>query len=116
MGQALQGKVAVITGAASGIGLATAERFAREGAKLALLDLAAPTVNDAHNMAGDVSDPAVAARAVAETVATFGRLDILVTAAGISAPGPLTATTPEDWDRVFAVNVRGTYQIGRAHV
>lgn len=105
----LQGKVALITGAASGIGQAIAERFGREGARLALLDLVPATLANARSFTGDVSDPAVAASTVADTVSAFGRLDILVTAAGVSAPGPLTATSPADWDKVFAVNVRGTY-------
>lgn len=105
----LQGKVALITGAASGIGQAIAERFDREGARLALVDQTLATMPNARSFTGDVSDPALAASTVAQTVAAFGRLDILVTAAGISAQGPLTNTAPEDWDRVFAVNVRGTY-------
>jgi len=105
----LQGKVALITGAASGIGQAIAERFDREGAKLALVDQTLATMPNARSLTGDVTEPALAASAVAQTMAAFGRLDILVTAAGISVQGPLTNTSPEDWDRVFAVNVRGTY-------
>ena len=105
----LQGKVALITGAASGIGQAIAERFDREGAKLALVDQTLATMPNARSLTGDVTEPALAASAVAQAVAAFGRLDILVTAAGISVQGPLTNTSPEDWDRVFAVNVRGTY-------
>jgi len=105
----LQGKVALITGAASGIGQAIAERFDREGAKLALVDQAPATVANARSFTGDVREPTLAASSVAQTVEAFGRLDILVTAAGISVQGPLTNTSPEDWDRVFAVNVRGTY-------
>lgn len=112
----LDGKVALITGAGSGIGLAIAERFGREGAKLALLDLAAGSMAGALNMAGDVSDPAVATKAVADTLTRHGRLDILVTAAGISGAGPVTAIEPDDWDRIFAVNVRGTYLFMRAAI
>jgi 2-keto-3-deoxy-L-fuconate dehydrogenase len=112
----LNGKVALITGAASGIGQAIAQRFGKEGAKLALVDQTATAMNDALNLAGDVTDPALAERATRETVAKFGRLDILVTAAGISMPGPLTGTSPEDWDRIFAVNVRGTYLFMRAAI
>jgi NAD(P)-dependent dehydrogenase (short-subunit alcohol dehydrogenase family) len=112
----LQGKVALITGAASGIGQAIAQRFGREGAKLALVDQTQTALNDALSLAGDVTDAALADRAVRETVEKFGRLDILVTAAGISMPGPLTTTSPDDWDRIFAVNVRGTYLFMRAAI
>jgi len=112
----LEGKVALITGAASGIGQAIAERFDREGAKLALVDLAAASLAGARSFAGDVSDPALAPQVVAETMRAFGRLDILVTAAGISMPGPLTHTSPADWDKVFAVNVRGTYLFMQAAI
>lgn len=112
----LQGKVALITGAASGIGQAIAERFDREGARLALVDQTLATMPNARSFTGDVSDPALAASTVAQAVEAFGRLDILVTAAGISMQGQVTNTEPADWDRVFAVNVRGTYLFMRAAI
>ena len=116
----LDGKVALITGAASGIGLATAERFASEGASVVLADNQ-PTAlsNEVERLRGlgyraigsvvDVARSDEVALAVARTVAAFGRLDILFANAGIGFSGDIVGTTDDDWDRVMAVNARGVF-------
>ena len=114
----LEGKVAIITGAGSGIGRATAERFADEGARLvlssqfqeSLRDLAAGRGGDAvKGVAGDISEEAVA-RELAETARNaFGRIDILVNNAGIFFCEDVTEMTVEEWDRVMAVNLRSMF-------
>ena len=116
----LQGKVAMITGAASGIGLATAEYFCREGAAVALIDTqdaaaeqAAARLRDggAHAIAigADVTQTPDMVRAVEATVRELGRLDILFANAGIGFTGDLLQTTDEDWDRVMDVNAKGVF-------
>jgi len=108
----LAGKTALVTGAASGIGAEVARTFEREGAQVALVDrdgpglravaaeMKAPLVFE-----GDVADGTFAA----ETVASLPRLDVVLTAAGMSVGKKLADTTEEEWDRVFAVNARGTF-------
>jgi 2-keto-3-deoxy-L-fuconate dehydrogenase len=114
----LNNKRAVVTGAASGIGLAVAQTFAAHGAEVVLIDLdpvkassaaAAIVSRTAVAAAGfgcDVSDAARVAKTFAEI---GGPVDILVNCAGIAHIGSLLSTTPEDMDRLYAVNVRGTY-------
>lgn len=109
----LSGRVALITGAGSGIGEATARRFAAEGARLALLDLQADRVRalaaelDAVAVTGDAADAGDAGAAVAAAVDAFGGLDVLVTCAGGNAGfGPLDQLTPEDWDAGVQVNLQ----------
>lgn len=118
MDGALGGKVAVVTGAGSGIGRATAQLFAREGARLHLADIDAGSVEalrdelerggasaTAHTV--DTSDPA-AVDALAERVfQADGRVDVLHNNAGIGHAGDLEATTFEDWQRVIGVNLLG---------
>ena len=108
--QRLQGKVALLTGAASGIGLACAERFRAEGAVVVGCDL-----NEAHGdgfdsfTAGlDVRDAAAQQAWVEAAVAEFGRIDVLVTAAGIGDAGPVHMLEEEAWDRVLDINLKGT--------
>jgi len=113
------GKVALVTGAARGIGLATARRFLAEGWRVALLDIqgellarsVAETGRPAATLAlrCDVSDPAAIAEAVAGAARHFGRLDALVNNAGIAVFKPLLETTPEEWSRVLAVNLTGPF-------
>jgi 3-oxoacyl-[acyl-carrier protein] reductase len=116
----LEGKVALVIGAARGIGKATALRFQEEGAKLVLADLegaggeatagelAAPFIG------ADISKMADAEAAVALAVESFGRLDVLVQNAGIYPWQLIEDTTPEDWDHVVAVNLRGAFNAARA--
>jgi 2-keto-3-deoxy-L-fuconate dehydrogenase len=114
----LNDKRAVVTGAASGIGLAIAQTFAAHGAEVVLIDL--DPVKAAAAAAAIVSRTAVVAQgygcnvsdaaSVAKTFAEIGGpVDILVNSAGISHIGTLLSTPPEDFDRLYAVNVRGTY-------
>lgn len=116
----LDGKACLVTGAGSGIGRAIATRFAAEGASVLALDIdgvaAARTAEDIRTAGGrgadiqaDVTRFEDLERAAAAAVADFGRIDVLVANAGISAAGVLHETPPSTWDRVFEVNVRGTY-------
>ena len=106
------GKVALVTGAASGIGRATALALLREGAAVAATDLRPPDLGDegALCLAHDVTDEAAWERAVAQLLARFGGLDVLVNNAGIGgAGGGLLATSLPDWRRVMAVNLDGVF-------
>ena len=116
----LEGKVAWITGAASGIGLATAERFAREGASVVmadnqadLLDREAKRLKDqGHRILSetmDVTRSEDSRRVVQNAVATFGRLDILFANAGIAFSGDIVETSDDDWNRIMNVNARGVF-------
>ena len=117
----LTGKAAVITGAALGIGRATAELFAREGAKVAVTDVlddeGAKLVHalesagaTAHYWHLDVSRESEVADVMKEVAKRFGRLDVLVNNAGISgASKPTDQITNEEWDRVMAINVKGVF-------
>jgi 2-keto-3-deoxy-L-fuconate dehydrogenase len=98
---------AVVTGAASGIGRAIAALFAESGAHVVRLDLN-PIAADPNSIACDVSDEASVAAAFA-TIASRGPIDILVNSAGVSHIGSVFSTTPADFDRLFRINVRGTY-------
>jgi len=123
----LDGKVALITGAASGIGLATAELFVREGAAVVLFDNQAESVGllaerlrgegcRASASPGDVTTTADVRRAVALAVSEYGRLDVLFANAGVGHSGELVDTTDEDWDRVMAVNAKGVFISARESV
>ncbi len=117
--RSLQNKVALITGGGSGLGRAIAQAFAREGATLALADLNGRAASDTLEQAGqggvglalaaDLSDPAACRGAVERSIATLGRVDVLVNCAAICLVDPLLDVTPERWDQVFAVNVRGAF-------
>ncbi|MBF9232227.1 SDR family oxidoreductase [Microvirga alba] len=121
----LEGKVALVTGAGSGFGLGIAEKFAREGAKVAIIDInegAAQAVakaigSSAIGLATDVSKAADVNAAVKKTIETFGRLDIVVNNAGISHRNkPMLEVDEAEFDRVFAVNVKSIYLLAQAAV
>jgi NAD(P)-dependent dehydrogenase (short-subunit alcohol dehydrogenase family) len=105
----LDGRVAIVTGASSGIGRATAEMLASRGALVTIFARTAVPKKNIAAVAGDISDPEAIERLFVETESRFGDCDILVNCAGMIDPKPLVDVTPEDWDRMFAVNVRGTY-------
>jgi NAD(P)-dependent dehydrogenase (short-subunit alcohol dehydrogenase family) len=113
----LHSKVAVITGAASGIGLACARRFAAEGAVVVGLDRnlcddwssVESVAPDARFHQVDVTDGAAQQAAVTETVREFGRIDILLTAAGVGDGGPVGMLDEASWDRVIDINLKGTF-------
>jgi 2-keto-3-deoxy-L-fuconate dehydrogenase len=118
----LAGKIAVVTGAGSGIGRASARLFAQEGAQLCLVDRDGPAVEAVAAEIGGtpvirIGDVAAAGRAdgdAAATLARFGRIDVLLTAAGFSRGGTALTTSPEDWDAVMRVHVWGTWLWARA--
>ena len=111
----MDGLVAVVTGAGSGIGLATADAMLREGAKVAALDLTPPPArDDLLALRCDVTDQQSVDTAVAATVARFGGIDVLVNNAGIGAQGTIEDNTVEEWRQVFDVNVLGIVRVSRA--
>ncbi len=132
----LSGKVAFITGGGGGIGRATAERFAEEGAKVVIADIdrttgeaaatsarqqAANTGGDAHFIHCDVTDTASVVTAMAETVARFGKLDVLHNNAGGAQPadGPVTEAPDEEFWRAIKLDLYGTFlcsKIGIPHI
>jgi NAD(P)-dependent dehydrogenase (short-subunit alcohol dehydrogenase family) len=119
-------KVALITGAGSGIGKACAEAYSQEGAAVAVIDLqaeAGETIVQAIREQGgeaaffpaDVSDPEAVRFAIEKTIGQWGRIDILISNAGIGGrrlgDGPVHSCTVEAWDRVMSVNLKGTFLI-----
>jgi NAD(P)-dependent dehydrogenase (short-subunit alcohol dehydrogenase family) len=118
-------KVVLVTGAASGIGRATVERLAEEGATLACLDVQADAVEevaeaargagvDARAWVCDVADEADVERVVAEVVEAYGRLDVLCNIAGIMRTSHSAEVPREQWDLVLGVNLTGTFLVTRA--
>ncbi len=116
----LEGRIALITGAASGMGAACADVLRRCGARVVIVDLdgdrgaQAAAALDAPFIQGDVSDSAFCDRAVAETVERHGRLDILVNAAGIMVRKKAVDTEDDVYQRVIGVNLDGTFYMCRA--
>ena len=121
----LAGKVALVTGGASGIGRAICETLAREGARVAVFDLNGPGAHDtvaAIERAGgkasshqvDITDVAAVDMAVDHVAAREGGLHVLVNCAGWDKPMPFVDTTPEFWDRILAINLKGPIACTRA--
>jgi len=116
-----QHRVAVVTGASSGIGARCAEKLAERGARVVLFARSAETLREIaarHEdrmlaISGDVADEAAIARLFAETESRFGACDILINNAGMIDPKLMVATSADDWDRMFAVNVRGAFLCAR---
>ena len=118
-----EGKVVIVTGAGSGIGAATARRFARDGASVVLvgrrqepLNAVAEGIDQARRLAHvtDVSSETEVAAMVATTIARFGRLDVLVNNAGVATTGPLLSTTTGDWRKVMGTDLDGVFFCCRA--
>jgi NAD(P)-dependent dehydrogenase (short-subunit alcohol dehydrogenase family) len=121
----LAGTAALVTGASSGIGAATARRLAQDGACVALvarrLDRLQALAADIENAGGtalaveaDITDRAQAEAAVEQAAGRFGRLDILVNNAGLMLLGPVAGADPQEWDQMIAVNVQGLLSTTRA--
>ena len=121
----LDGKVALVTGSAQGIGQAIAIKLAREGADLALCDLETDWLKETTDaaagegvrvagFAADVSDGQAARTAVKGALESLGRIDILVNNAGITRDGFLARMSEEDWNRVLAINLTGTFLFTKA--
>lgn len=121
----LEGKVAIITGGAQGFGAGIAQVYAREGAKVIVTDInadgaramAESLAGGAIGIGGDVAKLADAKVIVAKAIAAFGKLDIIVNNAGVSHKNkPVTEVTEEEFDKVFAVNVKSIYNFAIAGV
>jgi NADP-dependent 3-hydroxy acid dehydrogenase YdfG len=121
----LAGTAALVTGASSGIGAATARRLAEHGASVALvarrrdrLDAPAAEIGKAGGTAlaveADITDRVQAEAAIQQAAGRFGRLDTLVNNAGLMLPGPVPGADPEEWDRMIAINVQGLLYPTRA--
>ncbi len=115
-----EGKTAVVTGGASGIGKATAERLMEEGARVVVMDVSKGSCDtasaefaskgfDATFVTGDVSSPVDVQRMVSEALTALGRIDVLFNNAGILVEGTVEQVSVGDWDRIMAINVRGVF-------
>jgi 2-keto-3-deoxy-L-fuconate dehydrogenase len=111
---AFDGRRALVTGGASGIGLAVARRLAADGARVAVLDLAGSGPDGVEYVRADVTDDAAVRAAVDRAVAALGGLDVLVNNAGIGAQGGVEANDDAEWHRVLDVNVVGLVRVTRA--
>ena len=119
----LDGKVAIVTGAASGIGQAAAQLLAGEGARVLAVDRAEAQLAAAHagyeriaTFVADIADPAAAPAVVGAALERFGKLDILVNNAGVGSNALAEVMPLDEWDRVFSVNIRGTFMLCKAAI
>src|SRR5512140_1779312 len=121
----LKNKVCIVTGAAQGIGLATALKFAREGARIAIWDVKQQGIDEAvrqcreadgeaEGYVVDVTKRAMVDAATAQVKERFGRIDVLVNNAGITQDARLQKMTLEQFDRVVDVNLRGVFHVSQA--
>lgn len=121
----LKNKVAIVTGSGRGIGAETAKKFATEGAKVVVSDINQDDVNsvvkeikvaggEAIGMVVNVVNREQVDKMIADTVEKFGKLDVIVNNAGITADSKLTKMTEEQWDKVISVNLKGVYNCGQA--
>ena len=109
----LAGRVAIVTGGASGIGRATVERFVAEGATVESWDLTEAGVDGVTRRTVDVTDEAAVAAGFADALAAHGRVDVVVHAAGIASGGPVHLLERSEWDRVIGVNLTGTFHVDK---
>ena len=127
MSGSLNGKCAIVTGGASGIGFATAAAFAREGARVAIIDIDPERIKgavgelrkggaDAKGFVASVADETAVSGAVRDIEQNFGSPDVLMNNAGAVCIGRLDQTQSGDWDRIMATNVGGTFLVSRAVV
>ena len=122
MDYGLAGKAAIVTGAAGGIGLACCRALVSEGASVVVADLddtsakarAGELGSTCIGIGADVASAGGAERLVEAAVSTFGRLDVLVTCAGVFHATPLDEITAAEWDSVQAVNLKGTFLVAQA--
>ena len=119
----LQDKVAIITGGGRGIGEATCLKFAAEGAKVVVVDMAGgedvvaqikANGGEAIALTANVTDPASVEKMVADTVAAYGKVDVIVNNAGITDDAQLLKMTEAQWDKVINVNLKGVFLCGQA--
>jgi NAD(P)-dependent dehydrogenase (short-subunit alcohol dehydrogenase family) len=111
----LSGLVAIVTGGASGIGAAAADRMSSMGAQVAVLDRNPAAADTSHfAVQADVSDDESVRKAIDEVIKEFGRLDIVVNNAGIGAQGTVADNSDEEWQKVFDINVFGMVRVSRA--
>ena len=122
MGQKLEGKVALVTGASSGIGRATALALGEMGVKLALVGRSAQKLKAVADRAGgdalvlpaDLTEPGAVSQVVDATIERFGRIDIVLPNAGLYIPGDVAEGDPDAWDELIAVNVNSVFRLARA--
>lgn len=122
MGQTLEGKVALVTGASSGIGRATALALGEAGVKLALIGRSAQKLEAVANKAGgdalalpaDLTEPGAVKQVVDATIERFGRIDIVLPNAGLYVPGDVAEGDPDAWDELIAINVNSVFRLARA--
>lgn len=110
----LKDRVCIVTGASSGIGEAICQVMQLEGAKVVGIDIQSNSDQSVPMHMADISDENAIFNAVSEIANQHGRIDVLVNNAGIWAPGTIETMNLESWERIFAVNVRGTYLASKA--